>query len=1134
MATIKYTSLSGEWDNGDKNGLFYAGAYVTYKANTTMWGGISGDTWIPGSNDQKRRFFGSEKISDGYAYTYSAGIKFPKGKDFKITLKIGGKDDFSASSSAFYCAYTTTKQTAGTKNNPGSALTLGVSDSAVTGELGRKSFTLGDSVTFNLGEQYSEKTVYFFFWGRSVSSYKTIRRFSSLSASLDYTPYTPVGDSTITSVNSDILVPGGSFTATISSGADGTNNPVSKYRIYFSTSKTVTSSSSYVDIPKSKLSGNNLTITYANLSNPARGSTIYLGIQTIGSYSGYDAQLTYDSKNFIKINNAPTAPTVDYLNKTVPANGADFEIQINNYSSTDADGHAISYFYAKSNSSNASDNSLSWSPIPEDRILICNLSQPYLYYRAYDGYEYSSKSMTSLAINAGPVDFSIKKVTGDGYRGLNGANYTRKVSVEGQGAAGYEYEWSYKYSNESSYTFIGTGLILNNIDLHPGEGPIEFKLSAIDIFSDKAYQTKESALRYIHELDASDSEIILYGLKDQQNAEGISQFSRDMSARVLFSKLTKDRVFVQKVRMAIKDRGESETVAQFDIVKNDFNSTQAAVEHDFNLTLDKKKTANLSYCDIETQFIAINENEEEMVVYTESKEIEFIPLFSDVFETGNAQAYLDLKDNQPQDIIINAGPAICQITDILIYLESPSMNKNYDIRQYVTFKIEDALVNSILTIEQPRAIFQTARVRSDQDYVFKAYIFPINILGECAADLNNISEYINEKNTLLLNYKVLYNSLFKGTDTSMPYILPHISYSSYRDYNTIYPDWTKEVAEKERMVNYGEYIYLDNNYLITQQMNLYYDGNGGAPTERVSTYHYTLQYSKIDEGGQPIQWKEVSDWSNLESIGNLLKFKLQGLNGERIIFRLSAKDEFDFPVLAPDGSEWLVSSADSYLIGCRCTTPDIVISDCAMEDGVLYAALTIKDYGGNDLLYDNFNREIDKVSATEGSEGSYKITWACGEKTTSMEQIKDYKLGRIANLASSHSGMPQQTDRLNLGPLTNLGGRIYVQVEIKFYYNIQGDYVSVKTPVFVIYTEGPTVSYRYHQLGINSNIDVANENGVKIYGDDVLTIGDFQEKRYVRLKGEYIDEYGSAASREILIDLKTGEVSGLVIQCGSW
>jgi hypothetical protein len=106
---------------------------------------------------------------------------------------------------------------------------------------------------------------------------------------LDYTPYTPVGDSTITSVNSDILVPGGSFTATISSGADGTNNPVSKYRVYFSSSKTITSSSSYVDIPKSKLSGNNLTITYANLSSPARGSTIYLGIQTIGSYSGYDA-----------------------------------------------------------------------------------------------------------------------------------------------------------------------------------------------------------------------------------------------------------------------------------------------------------------------------------------------------------------------------------------------------------------------------------------------------------------------------------------------------------------------------------------------------------------------------------------------------------------------------------------------------------------------------------------------------------------------------------------------------------------------------------------------------------------------------------------------------------------------------
>lgn len=1134
MATIKYTSLSGEWDNGDKNGLFYAGAYVTYKANTTMWGGISGDTWIPGSNNQKRRFFGSEKISDGYAYTYSAGIKFPKGKDFKITLKIGGKDDFSASSSAFYCAYTTTKQTAGTKNNPGSALTLGVSDSAVTGELGRKSFTLGDSVTFNLGEQYSEKTVYFFFWGRSVSSYKTIRRFSSLSASLDYTPYTPVGDSTITSVNSDILIPGGSFTATISSGADGTNNPVSKYRIYFSSSKTVTSNSSYVDIPKSKLSGNKLTITYTNLSSPARGSTIYLGIQTIGSYSGYDAQLTYNSKNFIKINNAPTAPVVDYLNKVVPSNGSDFEIQINNYGSTDADGHALSYFYAKSNSSNASDSSLTWLSIPESKTLICNKSQPYLYYRAYDGYEYSAKTMTSLVINAGPTDFSIKKITGDGYRGYNGANYTRKVSVEGQGATDYQYEWSYKYPNESEYTHMGTGLILNNVNLHSGEGPIEFKLSATDIFSDEGYQLKETALRYIHELSEDDSEITLYGLKDQQNAVGISQFSRDMSARILFSKLTKDRVFVQKVRMAIKNRGGTEIIAQFDTVKNDFNSTQAAIEHDFNLTLDKKKTANLSYCDIETQFIAVNENEEEIVVYTESKEIEFIPLFSNVFETGNAQAFLDLKDNQPQDIIVNAGPAVCQITDIMIYLESPSMGKNYDIRQYVTFKIEEALVNSILTLEQPRLIFQTARIRSDRDYILKAYIFPVNILGECAADLTNIAEYINEKNTLLINYKVLHNSLFEGIETSMPYILPHISYSGSRDYNTTYPNWNQEVAEKERMVNYGEYIYFDNNYLITQQMDLYYDGNGGAPTNRVSTYRYTLQYSKLDESNSPMQWKEVSDWSDLASIGNLLKFKLQDLNEERIIFRLGAKDEYNFPVLTPSGEEWLVCSSDNYLIGCRRATPDIVISDCVMEDNNLYATLMINDYGGNDLGYKNFNREISAQSVSEGSEGTYKITWACGEKTTSMSQIDDYKIDRIANLAEDQDGLPQLTRRLNLGTPGNLSGRIYIQIEIKFYYNISGDYISTKTPVYVIYTEGPTVSYRYHQLGINSNIDSIDENGIKQYGNDVLTISDFQEKRFIRLKGEYIDEYGIAATKEILIDLKTGEVSGLVIQCGSW
>jgi len=153
--------------------------------------------------------------------------------------------------------------------------------------------------------------------------------------------------------------------------------------------------------------------------------------------------------------------------------------------------------------------------------------------------------------------------------------------------------------------------------------------------------------------------------------------------------------------------------------------------------------------------------------------------------------------------------------------------------------------------------------------------------------------------------------------------------------------------------------------------------------------------------------------------------------------------------------------------------------------------LKINDYGGNNLGYENFNRNIGENSTISGAEGTYKITWRCGETANSLIDIDEQKNNRISALSLDTGELPHESVELNLGRLNDLIGHIYLEIEVYFYYNINGDYVSVKTPIYIIYTESPTVSYRYHRLGINIDADTLDDENNKIYDEDILTIGDF-------------------------------------------
>jgi hypothetical protein len=117
----------------------------------------------------------------------------------------------------------------------------------------------------------------------------------------------------------------GSVTVTINPGTDGTNNPISKYKFYYGTSSGDTSKSFTKNKPGSS---NEIVIKYSDIGSPTAGSKIYLGIQAIGSVSGYNSSVSSSNSDYVTINSAPSRPTVTLSKSVLPNSGTPEDVVI--------------------------------------------------------------------------------------------------------------------------------------------------------------------------------------------------------------------------------------------------------------------------------------------------------------------------------------------------------------------------------------------------------------------------------------------------------------------------------------------------------------------------------------------------------------------------------------------------------------------------------------------------------------------------------------------------------------------------------------------------------------------------------------------------------------------------------------
>ena len=1127
--TLEFTvangkGISGEQGAGSTSGIAYAGAYISRIKGSSQ--GVTSESW-----HDKRRWVGSDTQ---YAYTYSAYIKLPKGKNFSITLRLTANNRYHSVSRIrnMLCGYTLTQQTAGTevslgyKNNPAGVTIVNFTLPAVA----QYGSTTG-TVTINLPDSYSEKKVYFYFWGKDATSIWTAHVFEKLEGTLTYTDYTAVSAPQFLSLETPckndkritLSGDGAKFRIKITPASAGTNNPVAGYRLYCDTNPISSNSSSYSGLHT--VSNGYLELDADDVLLKARGRKIYLGIQAIGSISGYDSAVVKNDELYLIINSLPAAPEVNYKNSIVPYNEKlSSTIKISSIKATGI-AEITNYEYAVSNVPNA--GNLTWKPL--NGIFnstsglyeyTTNKINRYLSFRAYDGLEWGLIKETTLPINSLPTNFGIRSVSASSYVGPLGKIYVRKALIDYYNSE-KSCEIKYSYDNGVEYLYEP------NKELNPGIGILKFRIEATDEYGDKASQTFETSYRYANNLPKKDGGRFTF--QKGQEIEGKVYHPRNFLVDFNLEQSSSDRPYVQKIVSILKHGGSN--VLELVFTKNKFDSTTASA-HELKVYLDQVKTKNLGDCELVFNLYSTNEANEDILLNSEKYSLTLMPLLVNIINTEDVPIVeLPLLSNEPETIIVNTGTSLNHITELQVFIQSPITKKVYHITDYTTLVIKDNGAFSELTFNDPRKIFQACHLKSDKDYSTYIYFFAKNALDEGkiakekgsleAIELEGISNTDFETSSVKAEFKVLYNDKFiPAPNQSNPYIIPYIQYSEQGDQEK-YPNWELvDISSSQRMINFGEYFYFDNQFTIEPTLKLFYDGSGNAPSVREGQYRYSIYCAKIKDNPIEETWYSSPEWQMLENLG-VLPFNMPELNGERIKFRLEVVDEYE--QLVQNGSEYYleINQIDNYLIGCRREQPKINVRDSEItkNDNILRFSiqLNIEDYGGNNVLYENFNR---KISDSEDSkEGEYELFWEAGsspDKTSGKEEWT--RFGTISSLADSP---------ISLGNLGGLTGRIYLKVIIRFYYNKDNEYIETTTPIYVIYTESPTVSYRYHHLGINASVDD------RIFEEDILTVSDFQNKRYVRLTGDYIEEE-VAKTREILIDLKTGLVTGLVIDCGSW
>ena len=169
-----------------------------------------------------------------------------------------------------------------------------------------------------------------------------------------------------------------------------------------------------------------------------------------------------------------------------------------------------------------------------------------------------------------------------------------------------------------------------------------------------------------------------------------------------------------------------------------------------------------------------------------------------------------------------------------------------------------------------------------------------------------------------------------------------------------------------------------------------------------------------------------------------------------------------------------------------------------------------------DVIYHTAPSNFSILRGTWSTDGAYALLDYSVLLNTNGEPEISWEL------ESNNGSISQIDNQLKYIPPKNVPGPYAIIVKIGTKYDYLDSYKTALSNQFILYIDGPTVSYRSHCLGIN---------GQPTRWDTVLEI-----ESYVSQKTDRHLVYLKNPSTQsgIFIDLLTSKVDGAIIDCGTW
>ena len=985
---------------------------------------------------------------------------------------------------------------------------------------------IGLSFTFDISTLGREAQTLYIYLSNEGGYYYELKAQSATLSESPVLAITSVGTGNITSSTGQIFLPSGQVTVSWSAGKDGIGNAISSYTAYIKVGGRPTTSD--YTLRKTGISKSATSYTFT-LDNATRGQSVWVGIQAIGSVSGYNGAFVTSSSAIGAINVEPKAPTV-----SADGDQLTYAKKIKYTVTAGADTHTVAgptlYYSIGSGGKTKFTSPLTIS-------LGSNFKHGWntLKFYTYDGLEYSSATTHDFKASFNPIiKDGTPKCTHTMTKNMKGASVlttSSTITFNMTGGAAKGVTVSYRNGNSSSLS--GNGNILSSSYYSYNSSTKTITINIMNI--------PTSIIGYGQYFDFSFT--VTDGTYTSSTSGWLSPGRRPKlpgkptltSCTTDLGTTTANGYFKQQISVNWEGPDEDagcvatdsmqiiathgNTSSTFDISKSPHNITLSDLTANTKVTLKvkvKDKLGNTNTSESSVVFIKIDP------ISFVSSSNSIVPTTLRPLSVGSVT--LQFVHSKAK---FEGGPVtydyFIKIGDTKTLLE-PSDSKIYEITtqgEQITLSIpnskKEALQSLLITTAGGRNNIYTASfiVAASDGYgetVSQSKTFTVEFREAPVFDNNNFD--------LLHDYKIGRSSPLPSI-TKSPIVPKYDTFSSRADKDII-------------MFNSGEGL-------------IFKLPKATDPNNDISKYQIFISRNDLPSSGEV---QPASSLNNFESWLPDLSLNKLSLEGDYYYYRFntssySKNQYFYFKVQVVDswGNVSNPIVCDKCIIGCRTVSPKISVSSGSTlvkvgNEFLLKYSLKVTDLGGsatkdgwNRNFYLDFRNYERDLEAAQGWNFTPTLTLYVDISDTSnfnsYIRATQQSTSNLCDFTSSSISFYKDSNDTTIWNNIVNASKVFVRFRIRVAHSISGgddtagwSYVYSSYQSQTIFMAVPTVAHRVNSVGINTKT---------VSEDQVLLIENFKGKRYVVLKG--VD---GTTTGTITIDLVNGTMSGATLNCGSW